>query len=147
MMKRKDVNKKGSVMPNWRKLEERALKSSLYHGYKLMPQKTVHSHITGVRRADILAQNPHNSRDRKAAEVKNEPTARKSHVKQAFDYKKYPFFAKEVAVHYPKNVVISENVRKYAKEKNVKLIRTGMMKVKERQPGLIGIFKPKKYLR
>ena len=146
MMKRKDVDKKRNVMSNWRKLEERALKSSLYHGYKIMPQKIVHSHITGVRRADILAQNLHNSRDRKAGEVKNEKTAKKSHVNQAFDYKKYPFFAKEVAVHYPKNVVVPENVRKYAKEKNVKLIRTGMMKVKERQPGLSGYLKSKKYI-
>ena len=138
--RKKEKNKQ---IPNWRKLEERALKSSVYNGLKIMPQKT--SRKLG-KRADILAQKKNDSRYRVAGEVKNVLRAQKSHADQAFEYKKYPLCSQKTYVHYPKNVKISEDVDKYFKEKNVKYIRTGIEKKKERQPGLGGFFKPKKYL-
>ena len=144
MMKRKDVNKKGNVMPNWRIHEKISRKSSYYSNYKMWEQKQ--STSTG-KRPDFYGVSKINSRERIVGDSKYTTRGSKKHVRQIQKYKQHPFYANIGVLHYPLNTHISDDFRKFATEKNVIITRTRMMKVKERQPGLIGIFKPKAYLR
>jgi len=137
------VPKKTKRIPNWGIQEQQAMKSSFYKGYKIMPQKYTHTHN---KRIDIFAVNKNNSSKRKAGEVKDTQKARLKDVRQILIAKKYPLCATEVALYYNRDTIIPQNVRDYAQEKNVKIIRTRLTKTKERQPGVSGFFKPKKYL-
>lgn len=119
----------------WREHEQRAAQSSLYKGYNLRTQKK--SSSTG-KRPDFFGIGKGDPKDRIVGDAKWSLKARKAHVDQVNEYKRYPFFAKKAALQYPQNAGIPKSVREYAKAKNVKIVRTSVPKVKELIGGLIG---------
>ena len=112
---------------DWRKLEERALGSTVYRGYRKEPQRSFGS--VG-RRPDIFAVNPHKARDRIVGEAKFVKELKPRHVRQAIRYKGYPAFAKTGIIHVARDTKVPRRVRDLAGESNIKIIRTRQKKKK-----------------
>ena len=128
----------------WREHEERSGKSSLYRRYDIWTQKR--SRSTG-KRPDIFGIRKGNSRDRIVGDAKWCVQAKKEHVDQVGRYKGHPFYAGRGVLHYPANAEIADSLREYGKSKSVTMVRTRVSKTKERQSGILGSFKKKKYKR
>lgn len=133
-------------MRRWREFEEAArpwLSNKL--GIILKEQHFSQSRRT---RADAFGIEPGMPTERHVAEFKFCTIADKSHVDQVARYAGHPRYAKHKHIVYPENCEISKSVRIRATEKRVNIhLLDGFRKQKERRPGLLGLFKPKQYLR
>jgi hypothetical protein len=127
-----------------RKFEEKVggALDEAFSDYKIQPQKT--STSTGKRPDFVLNQ----GRTRLVVDAKWTTQIVRKHVDQVATYKGHPFYAKTGALVCPENAKVSPSVEAYAEKKRVELVEfSGEKKKKEREPGLLGFFKPKKYLR
>ena len=128
----------------WREHEEIVATSSVYDGYNLQTQKWSRS---ARKRPDFFGISKNDPRKRIVGDAKWTITASRKHVDQVVGYKRPPFYAQIGVLHYPKNVNISDDVRKYAKSKNVMILMTEQSKCKTRRPGFFGFLWKKFYER
>jgi len=131
-------------MTRWREHEERSKNTNYVKDYTMYWNKP--SKSTG-KRPDGWGY--HNKDPKKRIIVESKWTTRASprHINQVQKYKQHPFYANEGILVYPKNAEISKSFKEKAKEKNIKITRTMVPKVKERLPGPKGLLKSKKYRR
>lgn len=128
----------------WRGFEEKVGESlkEEFPDHKIQPQK--HSTSTGKRPDFFLNQ----GRDRVVVDAKWTTQPAWKHIDQGASYKGHPFYAQKGALVYPENAKVSSSVEAHAEKKGVDLVvLRGEKKEKEREPGLLGFFKPKKYPR
>ena len=114
--------------PLWREQEDRLKKSSVLRDYIIKPQK---QSKTTNKRTDIFAIHKDNPKNRVIIESKCTAKAQKKHIKQLQEYQ-FPFFPTKKYIGYLRNTDISDEFRRFAKEKNIGIIRTRLEKTKIR---------------
>lgn len=107
-------------MTRWRRHEERARRSSFFRGYRVEEQK--HSRSTG-RQPDYFAVSKDNPKDRRIGEAKYVRKLTQKHIDQVKTYKGHPFYAKKAAIFVKQSTRVTKDVKKAAKEANIKIIR------------------------
>jgi len=114
---------------NWRKLEKDGLKSKHLKGYNIQTQKTFRS---TQKRPDYFGINPKNPRDRIVADAKCVRELTKNHVDQVRGYKKPPSYSKKGFIFTCKDTKVPHEVRRYAKNHNIKIERRSVKRKKSK---------------
>jgi len=107
-------------MPRWREHEKRARRTSLLDGNQVTPQKA--SKSTGLR-PDYFGISKKDSSKRIVVDAKYVRELSKDNVNQVRRYKGYPFFAQRGGIVVKKSTRVPDEVREYARESNIKVVR------------------------
>ena len=108
------------MSPRWQKHEKRARSSQVFKGYKVEKQKT--STSTG-KRPDFYGVSKRNPRKRIVGDAKYVKELKPQHVQQVRSYKGPPFCAQKGVIIVKKTTKVPREVRKTAKEANIKIVR------------------------
>jgi hypothetical protein len=107
-------------MARWRRLEERVRHSKAFRGFRVMEQKT--SRSTG-KRPDFFGVSKEDPHLRIVGDAKYVKELLPKHVRQVVEYKGYPFFAQKGIIFIKQSTKVPKNVRRLARESNVRIIR------------------------
>ncbi len=122
---------------NWKNLEKEAAKHKILKGYKVETQKR--SKRTRER-PDVFGINPKNSRDRIIIDAKCTENVTPDYINQVKGYKR-TFFAKKAAIITAHDTKISHQIRREAKDANIRIIRGNTKRrISGRKGAAIGIF-------
>ena len=107
-------------MPRWREHEKRARKTTLLTGYRVTPQKV--STSSGLR-PDYFGISKRDPAKRIVVDAKYVRVLSRQNVDQVRRYKGYPYFAQRGGIVVKKSTKVPDEVRKYARDSNIKIVR------------------------
>lgn len=117
-------------MPRWREHEKRARKTSLLDGYKVKPQKA--SRSTGLR-PDYFGVSKRDPSKRIVVDAKYVRELSKDNVDQVRRYRGYPYFAQRGGIVVKKSTKVPDDVREYARDSNIKVVRMRARKERKKK--------------
>jgi hypothetical protein len=119
-------------MPRWREHEKRARKTSLLDGYRVTAQKV--STSTGLR-PDYFGISKRDPSKRIVVDAKYVQELSRDNVNQVRRYKGYPYFAQRGGIVVKKSTKVPEDVREYARQSNIKVVRMSARKERKKKKG------------